>query len=168
MVISQKALHNFRADTFRLHPNRRLHTAEDAAAFVKERGFVYFWPITGITFPSLWAAVAGNRRVADAHDDPGHVTWGWKDDALGKRVWYYGKILRKKATMIDLDIAPYFYALSENYDDDETDARVAASFRSKTRNLSPIFATASIRRYWSPKRSAYCASPLSFGIASPN
>lgn len=86
-----------------------------AAAFVKERGFVHFWPIKGVDLPSLWAAVAGNRPVADEHDDPGHVTWGWKDDALGRRIWYYAKILRRKATLISLEAAPYFYALSENY-----------------------------------------------------
>ncbi len=65
--------------------------------------------------PSLWTAVAGDRPVADKHDDPGHITWGWKYKALGKKIWYYAKTLRKKATMISLEIAPYFYALSENY-----------------------------------------------------
>ena len=48
--------------------------------------------------PSLWTAVAGDRPVADAHDDPGHITWGWKDRSLDKKIWYYGKILRRKAT----------------------------------------------------------------------
>jgi hypothetical protein len=71
--------------------------------------------------PSLWAAVAGNRPVADAHDDPGHITWGWKDSMLGQRKWYYAKILRRKATMISLDTARYFYALSENYGDPAED-----------------------------------------------
>ncbi len=84
-------------------------------SFVNVRGFIYFWPITGILLPSLWTAVAGDRPVADAHDDSGHVTWGWKDALLGQRAWYYAKVLRKKATMISLDLAPYFYALSENY-----------------------------------------------------
>lgn len=71
--------------------------------------------------PNLWTAVAGDRPVADKHDDPGHITWGWKDKSLDKKIWYYGKILRKKATMISLDIAPYFYALSENYGSPEED-----------------------------------------------
>jgi len=65
--------------------------------------------------PSLWAAVAGDRPVADAHDDPAHITWNWKDDALPKRLWYYAKVLRRKATMISMEVVPYFYALSENY-----------------------------------------------------
>ncbi len=124
MVITQKTIQTYRNKTFRLISSRKLHSLDDAAAFVKERGFVFFWPIKGITLPSLWTAVAGERHVADAHDDPGHVTWRWKDNALGKRTWYYGKILRKKATMIDLDVAPYFYALSENYGNPEEDVRI--------------------------------------------
>jgi hypothetical protein len=111
----------FRARTYRLLPGQRLSTPEDAVNFVNERGFIYFWPITGINLPSLWTAVAGDRPVADEHDDPGHVTWGWKDSLLGQRSWYYAKILRKKATMIAMDIVPNFYALSENfgaYDED--------------------------------------------------
>lgn len=90
-------------------------TIDGAVEFVKERGFVFFWPIKGISLPSLWVAVAGDRLVADAHDDPGHVTWGWKDSLLGSRSWYYAKVLRKKSTMISIDLFPYFYALSENY-----------------------------------------------------
>jgi hypothetical protein len=59
--------------------------------------------------------------VADAHDDPGHVTWGWKDALLGKCAWYYAKILRKKSTMVSMETAPFFYALSENYGSPDED-----------------------------------------------
>ncbi|MDT8304877.1 MAG: crosslink repair DNA glycosylase YcaQ family protein [Anaerolineae bacterium] len=111
----------YRRQTFRLSEQRRLQNVDEAVAFVRERGFIYFWPIKDVLFPSLWAAVAGNRPVADAHDDPGHVTWGWKDNMLGKRRWYYAKVLRGKATIIDLEVAPTFYALSENYGEPEKD-----------------------------------------------
>jgi hypothetical protein len=124
-LIDLKRLNTHRARTFRLPPAKPLSSQSQALAFVNERGFVYFWPIKGIDLPSLWTAVAGDRPVADAHDDPGHVTWGWKDGALPKRVWYYAKILRRKATMISLDIAPYFYALSQNYGSPEEDHLVA-------------------------------------------
>jgi hypothetical protein len=96
-----------------------------ALQYIDERGFIYFWPIKGIDLPSLWVAVAGNRVVADKHDDPGHITWGWKDRALGKKMWYYAKVLRGKATMISLEVAPYFYALSENYGSPEEDYLLA-------------------------------------------
>ena len=118
-------LNKHRAKTFRLSPFARVRSPKAARDYVNDRGFIYFWPIKGIDLPSLWTAVAGNRVVADEHDDPGHITWGWKDNALGKKVWYYGKILRKKATMISLDVAPYFYALSENYGSPEEDYLLA-------------------------------------------
>ena len=117
--ISIKAIEAYRARSYQ--PERRLTTVDQAIEFVKDRGFVFFWTIKGIEFPSLWAAVAGNRPVANEHDDPGHITWGWKDQMLGKRKWYYAKMLRKKATLISLEVAPYFYALTENYGDPEQD-----------------------------------------------
>ena len=118
-------LQSHRTRTFNLPPSKPLSTPAQALRFVDARGFVYFWPIKGIDLPALWTAVAGNRPVADEHDDPGHVTWGWKDGALDKKIWYYGKILRRKATMISLEIAPYFYALSENYGSPEEDYLIA-------------------------------------------
>lgn len=123
--INLKKLQTLRTRTFGLPPQKRLASPAQALSFVNKRGFVYFWPIKGIDLPSLWTAVAGDRPVADKHDDPGHITWGWKDNALDKKIWYYGKILRGKATMISLDVAPYFYALSENYGDPNEDYLIA-------------------------------------------
>ena len=123
--IDLKKLNSHRVRTFRLPPSPRVASSKAARDFIDSRGFVYFWPIKGIDLPSLWTAVAGNRVVADKHDDPGHVTWRWKDNALDKKTWYYAKVLRKKATMISLDIAPYFYALSENFGSPEEDYLLA-------------------------------------------
>jgi hypothetical protein len=120
-----KKLTAHRTRTYRLGMLARVSTPRGARQFINERGYIFFWPIKGIEFPSLWTAVAGNRTVSDKHDDPGHITWGWKDRALGKKTWYYAKILRKKATMIALDIVPYFYALSENYGSPEEDYLLA-------------------------------------------
>jgi hypothetical protein len=124
-ILNLKKLQTHRTRTFNLPPAKKLSSPAQALTFVNKRGFVYFWPIKGIDMPSLWTAVAGNRVVADKHDDPGHITWRWKDGALDKKIWYYAKILRKKATMISLDIAPYFYALSENYGSPEEDYLLA-------------------------------------------
>ena len=123
--INLTKLQSHRQRTFGLPPAKRLSSPAQALTFVNKRGFTYFWPIKGIDLPSLWTAVAGDRPVADKHDDPGHITWGWKDGALDKKIWYYGKILRGKATMISLEVAPYFYALSENYGSPEEDYLIA-------------------------------------------
>jgi hypothetical protein len=120
-TLSPQVLTTYRAETYRLRPDLRVLTREQAIDFVAQRGFVHFWPVKDVILPSLWAAVAGERPVPDEHDDPGHVTWGWKDELLGARRWYYAKVLRKKATFIALDVAPLFYALSENYGEPEED-----------------------------------------------
>jgi hypothetical protein len=120
-VLSLERLKQYRALTFRTAPGLRVTSREQAVEFVKQRGFIYFWPINGSFLPSLWVAVAGDRPVADDHDDPGHTTWGWKDSLLGQRQWYYAKVLRKRATMIAFDVAPFFYALTENYGAPEED-----------------------------------------------
>ncbi|MFU8772452.1 MAG: DNA glycosylase AlkZ-like family protein, partial [Anaerolineales bacterium] len=109
------------SSTFQLSSKHPIRDIESAIQFVNQRGFIFFWPIKDILLPSLWVAVAGDRPVAEKHDDPGHITWTWKDSLLGAKRWYYAKVLRKKATMISLEVAPYFYALSENYGSPEDD-----------------------------------------------
>jgi hypothetical protein len=125
MQIDIDTLKLHRARTYRLPPHARLTSQQEAQEYVSERGFVYFWPIKGITLPSLWVATAGDRPVPDNHDDPGNITWDWKDKSLGRKLWYYGKILHRKATFISLAVVPYFYALSENYGSPEEDHIVA-------------------------------------------
>ena len=115
------AVRAHRARAYRLLPELRLETQDEAVAFVNARGFVMFRPIKGIEAPSLWSAVAGDRPVPNRHDDPGHVTWTWKDELLDERRWYYGKLLRRRATILSLALTPSFYALSENYGSPESD-----------------------------------------------
>ncbi len=102
---------------YRRTPERRVHTVEEARAFVEEVGFCHFWPIKGIEMPNLFHAIAGRvRPVPMEHDDPDiSKCWGWKDGALDKKWWYYGKLLRRRATLVSLDLLPAFYACSENY-----------------------------------------------------
>jgi hypothetical protein len=114
-------LKSYRAQTYRTQPGQRLASPDEAVEFVNKRGFIFFWPIKGTDFPSLWTATAGDRPVADEHDDPGHMTWGWKDQLLGKKRWYYGRVLRQRNAMISLEALPYFYVLSPNLGDPDED-----------------------------------------------
>jgi len=139
--IDLKKLTTHRTRTFCLPPSKRVSTPAQALTFINQRGFIYFWPIKGIDLPNLWTAVAGNRVVAEKHDDPGHITWGWKDGALDKKKWYYAKILRKKATMISLDIAPYFYVLSENYGSPDEDYLLAYEEGRLTQAAKQVYET---------------------------
>jgi hypothetical protein len=118
---SPSLIKDYRAQTFRTAPGLRLTNADQAVEFVNQRGFIFFWPNKGVDLPNLWSAAAGDRPVADEHDDPGHMTWGWKDGLLGQRRWYYGRVVKHRNAMISLAALPYFYALSPNYGDPEND-----------------------------------------------
>jgi hypothetical protein len=97
----------------------RIRTPAEARRFVRRVGFCLFWPTAGTEMPNLLQAIAGNARPLSAgYDDPAiGKSWAWKDEALDKRWWYYGKLLRRRATLVDLELLPAFYALSENYGD---------------------------------------------------
>jgi uncharacterized protein YcaQ len=112
ITISDKDIQRYRRITYRINPELRLTSVEDAREHVDARGFVMLWPIKGIEMPSLWTAVAGDKPVANEHDDPGHITWSWKDQMLDQRRWYYGKLLRGKATFVSLGVLPFYYALA--------------------------------------------------------
>jgi hypothetical protein len=120
-IISPASLSQYRTETYGLTQGKRLASEEDAVDFINQRGFILFWLVKNIEIPSLWVAVAGNRPVPDEHDDPGHVTWGWKDNLLGKKKVFYARCLRHRNAFISLDMLPYFYALSPNYGDPEID-----------------------------------------------
>ncbi len=105
--------------TYQRTPELRLTTIAEARAFVDAVGFCHFWPIKNIEMPSLLHAIAGRARdVPQEHGDPdGSKCWGWKDQSLDKRWWYYGKLLRRRATLVSLDMLPTFYAASDNFGD---------------------------------------------------
>ena len=108
---------------YRRRLNLRVTTKEQAVEFVNDSGFCFLFPIQKVEMPSLWDAVAG-RVMKTTNKHSGYEierTWGWKDEALDQKVWFYGKLLRSRATLVSLDFLPNFYALSENYGDYEHD-----------------------------------------------
>ncbi len=108
---------------YRRRMDLRVTTPEQALEFVNEVGFCFLFPIKGIEMPSLWDAVAG-RVIPTSSAHSGYEierTWGWKDESLARKQWYYGKLIRGKATLVSLAFLPNFYALSENYGDYEHD-----------------------------------------------
>ena len=137
--LNLETLKTHRARAFYRLPADRVTSPAGALDFVNARGFTLFWPVKGMDLPSLWEAVGGSYPVSSDHDDPFHVTWGWKDDALDKKVWYYGKILHRKATFISLEIAPYFYALSENYGSPEEDYLLAYEEGRLTQSAKQVY-----------------------------
>lgn len=101
--------------------NLRLTNADAIRVFVDDVGVCLLFPVQGIEMPNVYQAVAGfEKDTTSKHNDP-HIslTWNTKDRALDKRWWYYGKLIKGKATLVSLDLLPCFYALSENFGDDD-------------------------------------------------
>lgn len=100
-------------------PALRLRKEDDAVAFVNEVGFCFLFGDQSVEIPTLWAAVCGERRPVPVHHDDGDLgrTWDWKDTLPARGLFHYGKLLRKKPTLVALDLLPAFYALSPNYGD---------------------------------------------------
>ena len=101
-------------------PALRCTTDDDIRAFVRDIGVCLLFPVKGVELPSVYQAVAGfNKPTSIKHDDPtGRITWNVKDRAMSQRWWYYGKLIRGKATLVSLKLLPAFYALSENFGED--------------------------------------------------
>lgn len=119
--INIEALKQYRLQTYRTDSQDRVRSLPQAVDYINERGLLAFWPVKEIPMPSLWASAAGDRPVPDEHDDPGHVTWGWKDELLGKRKCFYARILCKRTFFASLEVFPYLYALSHNFGSYEED-----------------------------------------------
>jgi hypothetical protein len=121
--LSLAALDQQRARNFHQADRLRLKNAEAIRAFVDARQISMLFPINGIVLPNVYQAVAGFAKEMTAkHDDPAiSLTWNTKDQSLDKRWWFYAKLLRGKATLLSLDMLPNFYALSENFGNDEED-----------------------------------------------
>jgi hypothetical protein len=122
-TLSKQDLVAAREVRYRRRMNLRLKDQRQAVEFVNDVGFCFLFPIQKVEMPSLWDAIAG-RVVKTYPDHKGYEierTWGWKDEALGQKVWFYGKLLRSRATLVSLDFLPNFYALSENFGDYEHD-----------------------------------------------
>jgi hypothetical protein len=115
--LTEKELLAARNRRYRRMPNLRCKNAGDIREFVNDAGVCLLLPVQGMEMPNVYQAVAGfEKDTTPKHDDPTiSLTWGTKDDALDKRWWYYGKLLRGKATLVSLELFPAFYALSENF-----------------------------------------------------
>ncbi len=113
--LTRPAILAAREARYRRRMDIRVTTQEQAVEFVNDVGFCFLFPIKDVVMPSLWDAIAG-RVVPTSSSHSGYEidrTWGWKDDSLNKKQWYYGKLIRSRATLASLDFLPNFYALSE-------------------------------------------------------
>ncbi len=117
MIVAEQAVEALRADRYHRTPLRRVRTEQAARAFVDEVGFAFLFGERGVEIPTLWGAISGSDRPVPRNHDDADLgrTWNWKDSLPSRGEVYYGKLLRKKPTLVSLALLPHFYALSPNY-----------------------------------------------------
>jgi hypothetical protein len=116
-TIAWPHLCDWRAERYRLRPNLKVHTEEQAVAFLNDVGCAFLFRQVGVTLPSLWQAINGRERDIPSHhhDHALGLTWTWKDTLPARKAVWYGKLLKGKPTFVSLDLLPAFYALSSNF-----------------------------------------------------
>lgn len=121
VTLTIQLVDNWQNQRYRRRRDLRLRSRDQALAFVNDVGFCFTFPSHDVDAPSLFEAVCGECRVVPVgHDDPDlGRTWRWKDELPASGAVYYAKLLRKRPTLISLDLLPCFYALSPNYGDIE-------------------------------------------------
>jgi hypothetical protein len=120
-VLTQKQLDDLRNDRYRRKRALKLNDEAAIRDFVNDVGVCMLFPVNGVEMPNVYQAVAGfAREVSVSNRDPIiGLTWNTKDKSLSQRWWYYGKLIRSKATLVSLNLFPNFYALSENFGDED-------------------------------------------------
>ena len=119
MNITLSEIESIRDLRYHRTPSLRVRSEKEALGYVNEIGFCFLFGEQGVEIPTLWAAVCGEDRPVPRHrhDPDKGRTWKWKDSLPSKGAIHYGKVLRRKPTLVSLEMLPHFYALSPNYGD---------------------------------------------------
>ena len=115
--IAWKHLLDWRAERYRMRPDLKIRTEDQALYFLNDVGCAFLFPQERVMLPSLWEAINGRARNIPGHhhDHALSLTWQWKDSLPARKAVWYGKLVRGKPTFVSLDLLPAFYALSSNY-----------------------------------------------------
>ena len=118
-ILTREDLQAAHAERYRQLSHLRVHTKDQALAFLNEVGLCLLFSARDIELPSLWGALCGEDRPVPSHHDNRELglAWRWKDELPVAGQVLYGKFLRRKPVFVSLELAPYFYALSPNYGD---------------------------------------------------
>jgi hypothetical protein len=83
-------------------PDRPVQSIEDAARFVDDVGFAQLFPTDRPTAPSLWEAVAGPDATPFAHGMGAaeSMVWTWKDLLPEAGLAWYGRFIRRRASLL--------------------------------------------------------------------
>jgi hypothetical protein len=101
----EKLLTKKEVDAYRRRKWRagRLRTLEEVAGFVDDVGMCLLFACRDIPLPKIYDSAADNVNW-----------WAWKDRLQEAKQAYNGRIVRRKATLVSMELLPAFYALYQS------------------------------------------------------
>jgi hypothetical protein len=109
-------IEGWRDRVHRRKPGLAVGTKAQALKFVNDVGFCFAFKSDHSELPCLWHAACGMRNPVmpeHTHHDP-YISFVWemKEVLPSERKIYYGKLLKRRPTMVSLEYLPFFYVLS--------------------------------------------------------
>jgi hypothetical protein len=96
-LLTKKELDAYRRRKWRLG---RLRTLEDVADFIDGVGMCLLFACRDIPLPKIYDCAADDVNW-----------WSWKDHLQESKRAYSGRIVRRKATLVSMELLPAFYAI---------------------------------------------------------
>ena len=94
-----------------------IRTKESALRFINRVGFCFAFKAEHSESPCLWHATVGERNpdfpIHSHHDPFVSFVWEMKNVLPAERRVYYGRLLKKRPTLVSLEYFPYFYVLAQ-------------------------------------------------------
>jgi len=96
-LLSKKKLEAYRRRRWR---EGKLRTLKEASAFLDEAGMCLLFACRDIPLPKIYDCAADDVNW-----------WAWKDLLQEQRRAYNGRLVRRKATLVSMELLPAFYAV---------------------------------------------------------
>ncbi len=106
----------WRDRTYRRAARYAVTNARQALAFVNSVGFCLASRANGLELPNLWEAIAGVQPNGDTPSPRKYyLSYAWDLHSIlpNHNSVYYGRIFRRRPTIVSREYFPYFYVLSQ-------------------------------------------------------
>jgi hypothetical protein len=116
LTYTWEEIERWRDKVHRRRPSLAVTSKRQALQFIHDVGYCFAFKAENSELPCLWHAACGMRDPVmpeHTHHDP-YISFVWemKDVLPSEGKIYYGKLLKRRPTMVSLDYLPYFYVLS--------------------------------------------------------
>ena len=99
-VITKREISEYRQALWREAPGASLRSLRDAARFLDAVGMCLLFACRDIPLPKLYYCSANDANW-----------WSWKDILQAKKLAYNGRLVRRKATLVSMELLPAFLAV---------------------------------------------------------